>query len=342
MVYAWESDIDCLTLNKPFVIVGSRVKKIIPDAILSVYSTVSQHLAGRKFITWLEIKPGIKCIVFDGQDSGMMAIWAEDTPLKKRFINLFLGQNVNARDINGNPVNVQLSQGKHRIKIGNSPIFVTGIDTKLAVMRSRFKLSNPFILSHREPHQRIIEIYNPWDRTISGSLRLTDPARWSIKPEKADFFIAAGETYRLPVTLNFPSNETAGKKHLAAAVEFTAKSQYKISLETEIEIGLKDVELEANLTRLKNKNGGIDDVLVILEVKNKSELPISMYSFASLKGFQSMKKTIQKLKPGQTITKRFRFKNAAEALKNSSIRTGVNEISGPAILMKRLTYASNE
>ena len=342
MLYAWESDIDSITIDKPFVVVGSKNLRIIPDAVLGVYSTVSQHLASRKFVAWLKIKPGIKTMVFDGAGTGMMAIWAEDASEKDRFVELYLGEEIRATDIYGNKIPVSLVNGRHRIEIGDSPVFVKGIDTKLAIYRSRFKMTNPFILSHQEPHDRTIEIYNPWNRTISGSLRITDPSRWTISPSKADFFIAAGETYRLPIKIRFPRNETAGKKHLSAMVDFIAKIQYKIKLDTEVEIGLEDVEVDANLTRLKSKNGGIDDAVTVLNVTNKSEKSISMYAFASLTGFQSLKKTIQNLKPGQTVTKIFRFKNAADVVMNNSIRTGVHEISGPAMLMKRVTFATEE
>ena len=179
-------------------------------------------------------------------------------------------------------------------------------------------------------------------RTISGSLRITDPESWTIDPAKADFFIAAGETYRLPIKIRFPRNETAGKKKLSAVVDFVAKTNYKITLETEVEIGLKDVEIDANLITLKNKKGGIDDVLIILVVTNKSEQPISMYSFASLRNFSTLRKTIQNLKPGQKVTKNFRFKKAADAIDTYSVKTGVHEISGPAVLIKRLNKASSQ
>ncbi len=339
MLYAWQAGAKSLSMSKPFVQIRKNSgDRLLPDAALGVYTHMAQLLRGRNFVTWLKFKPGIKCMVFDGRSSGMMAIWSEDAAIEDRKIQLYLGENVKAFDVNGNPVAIELKGHQHQIKIGSAPIFLTGIDTHLAVFRSRFKLDQPFILSHQIKHGRMLEIYNPWDRTISGTLRMTDPKKWTIKPEMTEFFIAAGETYRLPVTVRFPRSETAGKKMLGAAVEFVVKNQYKIKLQTQVEIGLKDIEMDVNLLLEPSKQGGSDDALVIMIVSNKGKKPISMYGFASLKTYAMLQKPIQNLQPGQKMTKIFRFKNAGEVLKKFKIRAGIREINGPATLSKRVGY----
>ena len=60
----------------------------------------------------------------------MMAVWADGVSPSQSNINMFLGHNVKAIDINGNPVKIEFENGKHRIQLTDSPVFLIGIDTK--------------------------------------------------------------------------------------------------------------------------------------------------------------------------------------------------------------------
>ena len=119
---------------------------------------------------------------------------------------------------------------------------------------------------------------------------------------------------------------------VTAHFDFTASQRYQVDISAPVEIGLKDINLDASVTLERNTVTGKNDVVVTQLISNKSDDIVTLYAFANLSGFSRQERTVAGLKPGQTIVRRFRFKDAEDAVRGHHVRVGLRETAGPAVL----------
>ena len=103
-----------------------------------------------------------------------------------------MGSNPVVADVWGNQHPVPLVNGKHRLDVPATPVFITGIDAQLAMFRAGFMIDKPFIESTQNLHDRVITLTNPWPMTISGHMQITGPKDWASKPSRHYFSLASG------------------------------------------------------------------------------------------------------------------------------------------------------
>ena len=79
------------------------------------------------------------------------------------------------------------------------------------------------------------------------------------------------------------------------------------------------------------------DAVVTQFVTNTGSEAVSLYAFAQTPGFARQEGIISRLKPGQSIIRRFRFENvAAQGAIDQPLRVGLRETRGPAVLNEML------
>ncbi len=332
MLYAWEVGATGMTLDRPWATLVDRQTVIVPDPLVGVYTTVAHRLEGRRVVGHLPLGEGLECFILNGPAGGMLVAWNRAASDEDALIDMYLGPSPAVTDVWGNRVKVKLTDGRHRITLGKTPIFIDGIDPSLALFRASFKIDEPFIESTQTTHDRGITITNPWPRTISGSMLITQPTDWRVEPRKSFFSIAAGQSFTVPVQLSFPVSEVAGKKKLVARFDFQSDQHYVVDIAADFELGLKDVDFDADLLLEPNTTGGSDAVVTQL-ITNNGNKAIALYTFANMAGFPRQERIVSRLKPGQSMVRRFRFVNGGNK-PGSVIRVGLRESSGPAVLNK--------
>jgi hypothetical protein len=70
-------------------------------------------------------------------------------------------------------------------------------------------------------------------------------SEWKVEPREWKLQLAQGESFRLPLTLHFPSNGCLGKLETHIEFEIVSDRIYKFMLARPYEIGLGDVTLSA-------------------------------------------------------------------------------------------------
>lgn len=339
MIYAWAGGASGVVIERPWVIAGHPDRKLHPDPLLGVFSTLSRELLDRKPIGWLPLATGTRALILDGPRGGALAVWNESAPKDKAFVDMYLGENPKAIDVFGNDLPIQLFNNGHRIALHQTPIIITGIDAKLAMFRSSFTFK-PFMLkSLLTNHEHKLSITNPWSQRIQGTLLITTPGKnWKISPRQLRFSIAPDETIELPLELQFPPSETAGMKQLIATFDFIADdNRYRLDIGTAFELGLPGIRMESTLSTQKNKLTGKDDAIVTLFITNTGTEIQSLYEFAVMEGYSRQERIIAQLSPGQLLVRHFIFPGAGANLKNTPVRTGLRESAGPALMNHILT-----
>ena len=276
-------------------------------------------------------------MILDGNAGGMLVAWNRSADEMHAKIDMFLGKTPVAIDVWGNRTSVPLRNGRHQLMLGRTPIFIEGIDPKLALFRAAFQIVPPFIESKQILHQRTLTLANPWPRTISGYMIIKEPQTWVIQPPRKYFSIASGQSTAVPISLRFPISEVAGPKKLVARFEFDATSEYMADVSTHMELGLRDVEFDADLSLTKNVQTGKVDAIVVMLVTNTGDEVLSLRAFAHMSGYPREMKAIFGLQPRQSVARRFQFEDVAKTIHTTNIRVGLRELSGPAVLNKILS-----
>lgn len=346
MVYAWNHQPRGLAIDSPWAKAAERANAIVPDATLGAFMTGAHQLTDRTLAATLPLEEGLRGFVYKANDSelgglyrdgkGVMVAWNEFASTINSQLNMYLGDSIVTVDPWGNRQRIEMIDGKHQIPLTMTPLFIEGVNVKLAEFRAGFAITNPFIDATQGFHQRTITVTNPWPFTITGSMQIVGPEPWTIQPAQHVFSIRGGDSQTFDIRLAIPVSELAGKKMFIAKFDLSADQRYRIDVAIPVEVGLTDVEFDAQLAIERNDDGKID-VIAVCTITNTGETRQALNAFARVPGQASIERPIAKLEPNQTVVKRFRFKDGLQDVLAGSVRVGVREMRGPAILNKRLT-----
>lgn len=332
MIYAWSAAPSKLALTQPWDTVIDRDMQWVPDPLLGVFSSVAHRLADRRLVGRLPIATGVQCLIFDGPPGGMLVAWNQYAPKRDAVIDMVLGGQPHAVDIWGNRKPVAPINGRHLVKLDTTPLFIEGIDARLALLRASFKIDPPLILSSALPQKRRIRFVNPWPQTMIGKLTLTQPKGWTLFPPTSHFTLSPGQTVEIPVTIQFPIYEVTEDKRLLANFDFSTDQPYTVQLTTDVELGLPDIDMDASLLIEPDPHSARQDVVVTQLITYKGQDPQSFYVYANLPGFPRQERLIPQMMPGQSVVRKFRFPDAAAKLQSSNVRVGIRQANGPAML----------
>lgn len=333
MIHAWAADPEALYLPALWHVPDSPDEGPTPDPVLGVWTTLAEHLAGRRVVTEMHLAAGVRTFVLEGSDgSGALVIWNEAANQTEVMLDLFLGDEPVIVDLWGNRMPVPREGDKHRLPVTTAPRIIEGIDPKLARFRAGFRFEPGFIESSHEVHEVEIAVTNPWGRTLNGRLRFEPPEGWRIQPALMPISIPAGQTVRVPLSVNFPVHETAGEKMIDASIRMTTDRRYELDLSTPVTIGLKAIEYDAALNILPHpEDPARRQVVVTTMITNRGDEARSLFAHASAPDRPRKQTIINQLPPGESVIRRFRFDDAA-SLSGRRIRVGLREVEGNAML----------
>lgn len=346
MIHGWEAGAAALALPKPWTAALERRNAVWPDPLLGVFSNVAQRLADRRLVGRLALGAGLDGMIFDavpGSDRGGMLVACNyGADADDAIIDMYLGERPTVVDVFGNRSEVPLVDGRHRLQLGPDPLFIEGIDPELAKFRASFRITPSFVEALQQPHQHELALFNPWTRTISGSLRFTGPEGWNVSPQRHFFSLSPGQNLLLPITMTFPFAELAGPKTLRAAFDFTAEQHYEIELTAPLELGLVDVRFDPTVGLTPSAAGGdLMDAEVVCVITNTGEKPRSLSVFTNARNHPREERTVANLMPGQSIVRRFQYKGLSPTDRAQPLRTGIRELNGPAVLNRVLPLDSS-
>ncbi len=341
MIEAWRSEPATMVLDEPwrFDDLSPRPQ---PHATLGAFASIARRLSGRRVVGEMNTIPGVRVVIFDGPAGGMLAVWRETASARDSEFTLYLGPKPERIDVFGNREPIAEAQGEHTLRAQAMPVFIEGVDAKLAQFRSHFALDRPFIESTQTTHTRHLVLRNPWPTTLSGTLTIVEPVKWQIEPRVHGLAIPPGGEQRLPVKLLIPVSEMAGGKRLTARATVESQDTHRVNLATPIEIGLPNVRMDADLELTPARSGAGYDAVVTQIVRNVGAEPMSLYAFAFIAGQPRQERIISRLLPGQSTVRRFRFNNLTGDPLAIESRVGLREPNGPAILNRLLRVEDEE
>lgn len=302
-----------------------------PDPLFMIQRTVTTQLSGAICLGKVPISDEVDAILFNKDGRGVMVIWARgqaNDPTVRR-IPIALGRNPTRVELTGESSPIKRLSDKrypddYELIVGTRPIIVTDIDPALLMLRASVAIENPMLESSVRSQGRTLVIKNTFDTPISGTVRLSGPPGWRLPIRNSSFSLAPGETYREPVTIEFPLNSTSGQKTLIAELSVEGRRDYRVNVPVPVTIGLSDVGLQTIAMKLG------DHIFVQQLITNYGNTKIDYNAFAAMPGQPRQERLVTNLSPGQTIIKKYRF--AIPSLGTTKIRSGIRELEGRRML----------
>lgn len=334
LIEAWRAGPGEIYLRQPWNQAPARQTTALPDPLAGVLANMVYLLGERRVVGPMDVASGVRCYILDGPAGGALVIWTHGAQASEVDLDLFLGDKPERIDVWGNRSPLEVRDGRHRLAVGRQPVFVEGIDAKLARFRAGLVLKPDFVESSFKQHAIELQITNPWPMSVSGRVRLEGLDRWTINPRSVQLDIPAGKTISLPVDVSFPVSELAGEKHITALMQLQADRSYELSMNLRLTLGLRDIDYHPTLSVHKTEQG--DDLVISALVTNRGQEPRTLYAFANAPNHPRLQRLIVRLAPGESTLRQFRLVGAAGELSGQQVRVGLRELDGTAMINQLL------
>lgn len=290
-----------------------------------VFRTVAELLSASRPNGKLYLADGAEAYVFDREGSAILATWDDTAPVEGRSHVMYLGAHPEQIDMWGRVSPLSPVADRHGLRLAPRPVFLRGVETWHFKLRSSFALDPPTIESTRRLHERVVRFANPHSTFISGTLRLSPPQGWDVRPPRIAFSLGPGQELQTKVRLQFPSNETAGCKTLTGQFVIDSDKTYHLTARARFELGLKDFVVRS-IARVEG-----DVVVVEQRITNQSNGRVDLEGYVMAPGQPRRVRMYRQVLPGQTVVEHYVLGDAVR-LQGRSVRVGLKEIHGPRLL----------
>lgn len=343
-VAAWSAGAPRVSVRSPWVFDASRAGGASPSPAsptppLLAWRTVVSHLAGREPAGEMPVANGVVALLARGDSDGALVAWNSHAAAEDARIVGYLGAGeVTVTDVFGNTrVSVADAGGRHDVQLGESPVFIEGVDVNLLRLRAGVHLSPGYLPSRSERHTLNVVIENPWNTPVSGTIRLAEPESWDMSPRVIPIVLQAGQTKSFPFSVSLGVAEPSGTRKITAELQISGDRRYPmLRLELPVEVGLETIQMQPTFRYLTGADGTLSDLMVSLLVTNLDSQPATLETFVHAPGQRSQQAPISALGPGESAIRRFVFPGAAKTLRGATVRTGLREMGGTGRLNKLL------
>lgn len=296
-----------------------------PSEEFVVYRTIVDMLhSARPGHRW-ELADGLQVRTFTKGGSTVWAVWQDSAGIEPAVLEIQLGSATHQVDLWGRRRRLAKTEdGLHRLSVGSLPVFVEGVEGWLTALMSEMRILPSQVDFSVGRHDHRILLANRSASTLSGTLRIVVPNKWEIEPSIFAISVGPGQSIEYPVTIRYPTNESAGTKLLDVQFLIDQPETYYVHRLLPLQLELDKVDVWAYAVM----EG--DQLVLRHGLTNRSDRPISFRAFATVPGRSRQNRVIAKLQPGQSVSNEYRFPNG-QSLRHRSVRLSLKEVEGPRI-----------
>jgi hypothetical protein len=336
-LYGWRAGLPHMVITAPWARRGGHRGQTMPDPSFGVWRVLADRLRGRSFQGELPLAAGLRGWIITGPGQTAVVAWNERATTETTVVSMLLADGpVSVVDAFGNRRTVFPEDGAHTFTVGRRPLFIEGVDGRLASFRAQVAIRPSFIPARYQVHEREVVLGNPWNVTISGTIRLEPPVNWRITPRIHPFVVRPGAETRLPISVVFDRSAITAPTRIEAEVELTADRDYRLRVHTDLDVGWKNIEFAADWSVQANDRTGADDLVITQQVTNTGDGPVNLDVYVSAAEVSRQRRAIGALGPNQTAVRTFRVPGGAHLLAGKRVRVGVTERDGTARLNRFL------
>lgn len=343
VLFAWRGGVRELIIDAPWRMNDILAGRSLPTPMLPAWRVLADQLTGRSYVGELDLPDIEACWIMQGDTTADAAIvaWTGSMTGDTRAIDMLLADGpVTVIDLFGNARIVEPVNNRHHIEIGETPLFIEGIDAQLAQFRAMFTVEPAAIPSMHRLHEIELVLRNPWDISVNGTLRVRTSDEWTLNPRTNPFTIEPRGEVRLPVEVIFGRNVVSGKKVLEADLSLRSDRLYEIGITTTFELGVSRLHVSAQWQVQRNPVTGVDDLIITEYVINRGTQAMTVSAFLYAPKLVPRLRPLGHLEPGASAVHRFHIEDGARLLSGATVRYGVKEMDGSTRLNRVLTIPS--
>ncbi len=364
-----------MSVNAPMTIHGTRRRHVAPTPDAAVWAALSDRLAGRRIVGEYPAPEGVRCYILapldslkttgndafdrttpshaadeDSAHTGALVLWNESADPTDAYVYVYTpADHARLIDPIGRSIRLNSPDPRHpsdaiqRVHATPMPIFVEGIDARLARLIASFQVTPEFLPAVAIEHQLEMRLTNPWPTSLTGRLQIVPPGSasskrgsldaatgrprkgWTIAPDGIiPINIPPGQTQVIPFSATLPPAEDAGTKQVGAILRLDSDQHLApIRLEAPIDIGLEDIGLVAKGDLVPNIDG--PNAVITLQIVNRGQAERLLRLQVRVPGLPTRELVLANPPPGETITKRFVYKDAADHIRGKRIRVSITD-----------------
>ena len=339
-----------IAIEHPWTITGNRRPEVAPTPEFAVFRTLVDHLTGMRVIARFPAPPGIRAYLLSpisDSNEGTIVAWNESAPASSAFlagsfgqgqiqiVDLFGNASTPVIDIHADQELVSQPTPPLRIPLTSSPIFIEHVDLPLVKFISSVKIDPPILQATTRANEHGIVFKNTWSSGLTSRLTIVRPGgtlladgtadrSWTISPRVGRATLATGEEARIPVMVGFGPGEEAGGKQFTIDFDLTTERQYgRIRINTDIELALDGIDLQAHAFRSPGPDG--EDLVVEASLTNETGRSMNAEITAFAAGLPRDRRSIPALETNSRATRRFVFKGVAKQLSGTRVVLSVTE-----------------
>lgn len=312
-----------------------------PGDLLLPWRTTANFLTNSEFKGQMPLHRGSRNYLFTRGDETTLVVWNDhlspgDAPVIER---VYLGRNIKRTDLWGRETDIEtLEDDKEcsyqEIAVGALPVFITGIERGVAMFDVTFRFDNTSLATkYGQEEANAIQFENHFDSTIKGTVELDFPKSWKVDRRVIPISLALGDAPRRePIRVGLADSANSGDETVPLIVELQDEEMHRFRILRTLRVGVTDVEME--LVPSLQPNG---DLLVEMQMENKTEKPLSFKTTLTPEGRRSVRRLLLDAKPGRTTLKIVLPQGNELAGKQISFRAQEIDSDSPRVINKSTT-----
>ncbi|MAJ46104.1 MAG: hypothetical protein CBC35_02240 [Planctomycetes bacterium TMED75] len=238
--------------------------------------------------------------------------------------------------IDGSSTRLPYREGNRLVEIGESPVFIRGIDPDIALFRANIRLEPETIEAATGLHDCTIRVHNPWPESISVRLRPVGPANFQFQPRSRRISIGPGQEAFIPFAYTYPRMQSDGAIDLRIEAEVEGLDTFTTTLLVPTLIKSTRLALKASWRLSHDREGGENGILVTVQAENIGSSPLLLKASSQAIEYAPMRRALPRIGPGETASRTFSFPGGNVKLRGRQITVGVYEIQGDTRVVRRL------
>ena len=298
-----------------------------PTPLFLPFRTTAMNLRGARHLGSFQLPGAPSNHVFE-RDKSIIVVFPGETPFST---DLNLGDAVEHIDMWGRRSKLPRHGEKHHVTSNGEPVFCTGCSEAMARWRLEAGFESGVIPAEYGGHPDAIVGRNTWPHGVNGTVSLKIPRDWEAKPSSWDIELAAGESFRLPTTINLPQSASLGTAEVVISFAITSDRRRTFDVHRSLEVGLGDVIVDVYTKPLPD-----GQLLIEQYVSNRTQ-PLDIMNFRctlSVSGHKSQTEYVTKLGADKD-RKEYKLPNA-QSLLGHELWLNLEQIGGRRNLNKRL------
>lgn len=298
------------------------------------FTILRSRLSGNPPLAEVPLGRGVRAVLAgEGRDAFLVA-WSRDGRASME-LDATAGP-LSISHVDGTTESCSPGTHGHLVEIGESPVFVDGIDPEVARFRANVRIEPETIEASTGMHEFTIELANPWNEPVEVRLRPVGPGQFEFQPRSRTVTVQPRGTASVPFAFTYPRLQLEGDVDLRVDAELQGKRNLLTTLLIPTRIDSSCLAVEADWTLSNPADEGDRGVLVTVTVTNTGAKPLQLKAFCQAAGYPPLRRSLPGIRPGESASRTFSFPDGQVRLGGKQITFGAYEVQADSRVVRMI------